>query len=70
VRNSVGAIEELKHEGQMSKEGQFGRVNQSLRPRVKTVRGHEGKGGMLPRSRSSECRRTEPIGFSKLVDGG
>jgi hypothetical protein len=70
VRNSVGAMEELKHEGQMLKAGQFGSVSQSLRPRVKTVRGHEGKVGMLPLSRSSECRRTEPIGLSRLVDGG
>lgn len=70
VRKEVGAMEEVKHEGQMSKAGQEGRVNQSVRPRVKVVRGQEGRGAMLPFSMSSEWRRMAPTGFSRLLDGG
>lgn len=56
-RNSVGAMVELKQEGQMSKEGHLGRVSQSVFPQTNLVRGHEGRGVMAPRSTSSEWRR-------------
>ena len=53
-RNSVGAIVELKQDGQTSNDGQCGKVSQSLRPRVNVVRGQAGSGTTSPRSKSSE----------------
>jgi len=64
-RNSVGAMVELKQDGQMSKEGHLGRVSQSVLPQTNFVRGQEGRGVMSPRSTSSECRRKAPIGLSR-----
>lgn len=57
---------ELKHDGQILNEGHCGIVTQSVLPRQKVVRGHEGNGATLPLSMSSENRRKEPIGLSRF----
>lgn len=69
-RNSVGAIVELKQDGQILKDGRRGSVSQSLCPRVNVVRGQDGNGAMAPRSMSSEYRRYAPNCFLKFVVGG
>lgn len=53
-RSSVGAMADSKQEGQISKEGHWGSVNQSLCPRVYVVRGQLGSGAIAPLSASSE----------------